>query len=207
MRILLLCWAFVAFAGCCFLYGSYTDMALVRAINTGHNKVWDGAFTAITDSAAIISFGIAGLCLLLYLVKKNGRWLFRGMVLLSSLLLTTLAVQLLKHFIARPRPCDVYSFIEKLSDAGGGSFPSGHTADAFTLIAFFTLMRFNKLVIISIYAWGGLVAYSRVYLGVHYASDVLGAMPLGILACSCLFFLFIQKKIEEKYFAGPKNPV
>lgn len=187
--------AFLAFAGCCFLYGSYADMALVRAIHTGRNPYFDPALQWVSDATAWISFGsVAAILLYAYApiwipIQRlswdpghNRTYKLEALLLLLSLLVATLLVQSLKSLVLRPRPYEVYTFIRKLSDAGGGSFPSGHTTDAFTVLAFLMLGNYPLLLVLPVLIWAILVGYTRVTLGVHYGSDVLGAVLLGSLS-------------------------
>jgi len=183
MKKVILSFAFLAFIACCFLYGSYQDMELIRYINVDRNKAVNNLFIGITDTASPVSFGLVVLFLFLYFIHKNAGWFHKAWQLMLCLLITTIITQLMKYVIDRPRPFLVYSFIEKLTDGGGGSFPSGHTADVFTVLAFFILVDIPRHILLFTFLWALSVAYSRVYLGVHYVSDVCGAMVVGI-CCS-----------------------
>ena len=89
----------------------------------------------------------------------------------------------LKHGIKRDRPCEVLSGVyPRISPSDHFSFPSGHTAAAF-LIA--TLIgHFFPLPMVPAYVWALLVGVSRIYLGVHYPSDILAGLFIGV---SCAF--------------------
>lgn len=94
-----------------------------------------------------------------------------------------LLVPAIKTFIARPRPLPA----GRLVDAGGFSFPSGHSASAvvcFGMLAWLVCLLTDRVVIRAT-AWvsAGLltvaVGLSRAYLGVHYPSDIIGGWILG----------------------------
>lgn len=81
-----------------------------------------------------------------------------------------------KSLFARARPFDVLVGVRQLVDAHGYSFPSSHAANTFAAGTFLALRfpRWRPVLVIPV-----LVAYSRVYVGVHYPSDVLGGAALG----------------------------
>lgn len=88
--------------------------------------------------------------------------------------------RILKEFFARPRPCDVLSdVITPLGCTGTFSFPSNHALNNFAA-AFFFYKLFPKLKWV-LFITAGLVAISRVYLGLHYPSDIIGGALIGIL--------------------------
>ncbi|HVU93690.1 MAG TPA: phosphatase PAP2 family protein [Puia sp.] len=210
MKWTLLALAFLAFIGCCMLSGSYSDMALIRYIHLHRATAWDGLFQLISNTTAYISFGFVAPYLILAAIAKkppaflsgkigDRRLLFaEGLLLLCSLLVATVVVQVLKPLVHRMRPYEVYPFIHKLSDAGGGSFPSGHTADAFTVLAFFMLGGYSWVLVFPVLAWALAVGYSRICLGVHYGSDVMGAMVLGILSAWAGHLLLRRAGISRK---------
>lgn len=87
----------------------------------------------------------------------------------------------LKLAVHRDRPFVTYpNDITKRDEVGPFSFPSGHTTAAFACATAATLSTKKWQVAVPAYAYAGLVGYSRMRLGVHYPSDVLGGMLIGI---------------------------
>ncbi len=106
-----------------------------------------------------------------------------GLVLISATLGAAVLNAVLKLVIHRPRP----EFLEPLAHAGGYSFPSGHAASAAAFYMTLGLLgagwvrRWETRVYVllaSIFAVA-LIGFSRLYLGVHYLSDVLAGYALG----------------------------
>ena len=87
---------------------------------------------------------------------------------------------LLKNLFAMPRPCDlnpsVTLLIPKPQDY---SFPSGHTASSFAAVTVLYLMGVKRWYCALVPA--GLIAFSRMYLDVHFPIDILGGIFVGIL--------------------------
>lgn len=100
----------------------------------------------------------------------------------------------LKYSINRTRPYETYPQIIKKTSGGSPSFPSGHTSDAFATATAFSLAHPKWYVIAPAYLWASSVGYSRMYLGVHYPSDVLVGALVG--AGSAYLCHVINKKIH-----------
>jgi undecaprenyl-diphosphatase len=105
-----------------------------------------------------------------------------GITLLLSLIVASLLVDdILKKVFCRPRPFYAMTELSTLIPKPGSySFPSGHTTTAFAAATVIMLCLPRNYGIFG-YILAGLIGFSRLYLGVHYPSDVLAGILLGIL--------------------------
>ena len=125
-----------------------------------------------------------------------------GITVLISLLFDFLIINMsLKGIIARPRPFVVNEAIKPLitNVSPYRSFPSGHSGGSFS--AMFALYRWvPKKIGIPAVILAALVALSRLYVGVHYPTDILAGCLVGFV-CSFLAYrvvLLANKKLEER---------
>lgn len=160
------------------------DWAIFQWIS---NNLWspalDGMMKVITtlgDSGIIwIVFGLALVCFKKY--RKVGIMVLAA--LLFSLIFTDLIIKPLVH---RPRPFDLpqwfgqFVYPEIISRPGSLSFPSGHTSSSFAAasVLWFTRRKWQMSLLATVLAI--LIAFSRVYLYVHYPTDVLAGILAGI---------------------------
>ncbi len=107
----------------------------------------------------------------------------------------------LKPLVARPRPCDLNPAVQLLIDRPTDfSFPSGHTAASFAAVTVLALgqCRYRKAAAVL----AVLIAFSRLYLYVHFPTDVLGGALLGTLLGWCCFtavrFAFRRCTLDER---------
>lgn len=136
---------------------------------------------------------VIGVCMLIS--KKYRR---QGFVVLIGLLMGLIIGNgLVKHLVARQRPCwlnpDFSLLIPTPKDF---SFPSGHTQAS--VIAATILTLYNKKWGIAVIPLAILIAFSRLYLYVHFPSDVVGGAVMGVIIGSGTFILCetIRKRIE-----------
>ncbi|XZF13465.1 phosphatase PAP2 family protein [Chitinophagaceae bacterium MMS25-I14] len=85
----------------------------------------------------------------------------------------------LKYAVNRPRPYVSNNDITPYRTASDPSFPSGHTSEAFALATALSMQHPKWYVITPAFLYAGAVGYSRMYLGVHYPSDVLAGALIG----------------------------
>lgn len=97
----------------------------------------------------------------------------------SSAAVTLGFTLLMKTVFRRRRPFVQNLKIVAVYNAGSTSFPSGHTSTSFSVATALSKAYPKWYVIVPSYLWAGSVGYSRMYLGVHYPSDVFGGAVLG----------------------------
>ena len=115
---------------------------------------------------------------ILLCTKKYRR---QGVLLLAGLVVGVLVGNVcLKHLIARPRPCWLDSSVQLLiANPTDYSFPSGHALSS--VISATVLTKTNRCFGYAAIPLAALIAFSRLYLYVHFPSDVLAAAVLGIV--------------------------
>lgn len=148
----------------------------------------------ISDSITFISLGVPLIIALILELKdknKKGRllFLFAGL----SVGIGGLVSYIIKKSMLVPRPYEIDARIAQLSVGGGFSFPSGHTTEAFAAAMSLLLLFPTWRVALPAFTWAAMVAFSRIYLGVHYPFDIMGGIIIGTTASYLLHFLFRSK--------------
>ncbi len=153
------------------------DVPLMNALHGYQSPLLDAAMKAVTETAAAGAV-LVFLVMLAWLWRRSA-WREMGGAALSFLGAVS-SNAALKLFFARPRPSVFVPLVVEHSY----SFPSGHSVAAMSLYGFLAVMlwrRQRRVWAMLAAAWPFLVALSRVYLGVHYPSDVLGGLAYGAL--------------------------
>lgn len=151
-------------------------------------KILDSIMPRITDLGSLI---FSGLLPLILIVINAGRSRILGIEMLASLSFSQVFVQILKRTLTRERPYNILENIKTfdivLKDY---SFPSGHTTASFSMATILTyyLPQFMILFI----ALAFLVGISRIYLAVHYPSDVIVGIILGVMSSMITHSYFIN---------------
>jgi len=133
----------------------------------------------ISYTNTYISIAVIVMILITSILKRSKSILRQFFILVTTLILVAIVSQGLKTIVYRERPFMTNPSIEKLSEGGDSSFPSGHTMEVFAMAGALSLLFRKKEIVIPIYLWAMLVAYSRMALGVHYPSDVLAGIIIG----------------------------
>lgn len=138
---------------------------------------------------------LAILTVVVLLVLKKYRNV--GIAAFSSLFVEFILVNvLIKQLVARTRPFYVNEALQYLGTMPKDySFPSGHTGSAFAVATVMLLCMPKKYGVTAIVI-SSLIAFSRLYNGVHYPTDVLGALIIGVLTGICAAKFVFPKATE-----------
>lgn len=160
------------------------DTELFLFLNNLGSEPWDGLWRFITEKYSSIPL----YALLLYLVYRNLGWKGTLVVMVTAALMITATDQLanaFKYGLERPRPCRVEELkpVMRFVADGCGRFGyfSAHAASSMAAAVFLGLLLRNryKYLPFILLLWAVIVAYSRIYLGVHYPLDIITGMFFG----------------------------
>ncbi len=159
------------------------DLAIFHFVNgTLANPIGDAFWPYLTDYDKQLPIRILLIAIWLALLIKGGKRGRTVAILLVPLLVISdqLSSSVIKSLIGRVRPCHALpaSEIHLLVGCGGLSFPSSHAVNNFGVATLFSY--FYPRIKASLFTFAALVALSRVFVGVHYPSDVLGGAIIGV---------------------------
>lgn len=162
------------------------------------NPVFDLFFPFITNVKNWYPVYIVGGLWLLIKGGKKGRIAFL-LLLLTIIISDQISSSVIKEAVGRLRPCHVLPDVRLLVGCGGGkSFPSSHATNNFA--AAFILSRIYKRQWPVFYTIAFFMAFSRVYIGVHYPLDITGGAILGVIIGAVIIFAYkmIDRHIINK---------
>lgn len=191
---------FVTFSSFSLLFNAQAqnfDINLLKNINGSYTNNGGIVMKGFTHSINPISLGLPAGILIGGLISKNKEQQMNSYELMSSALMSGIVTTSLKFAVNRDRPFVTYpNEIQKYTAAGSPSFPSGHTSMAFNTAMSISLIYPKWYFIVPSFLWASSVGYSRMYLGVHYPSDILAGAIIGCGTAVGNHFLF--KYIKNK---------
>ena len=154
------------------------EFTILDALQQIHTPLLDKILVFITSLGNAGWFWIV-LGLVLLCVKRYRKY---GVLVLGALIFSALFGNIiLKPLVARQRPCWINETVELLIRVPRDySFPSGHTQASFAAAT--ALFTENKKAGICAYVLAALIAFSRLYLSVHYPTDILAGALLGLFS-------------------------
>lgn len=180
------------------------DIKLLLEINKHHTPFWNSVMWFASGETSWFLFYALLLVLVIYKYKKQSWWLI---VLIIPLILCSdqLASGILKPLVHRLRPSHQPGLEKMLCYVNGYhggkyGFVSSHASNVFAFATYFSfaVAKEIKWIPYLLFPWATFVGYSRIYLGVHYPSDVLVPSFLGVILG--LVFGFIYFHFKTKLF-------
>jgi len=167
---------------------------LINSIRTSQLDHQIEFLTNFNGTAGVAVFSLIVLGILIY-----NKWFREIRFYLASVIGASILFVAIKYMVQRIRPS------LEIVDIGGYSFPSGHTtlSTATSLALYFIFIRRLKsktlkmLLVLICLAWPLMIAASRVYLDVHWLSDVLAGLGLGIFWVTVLTFFFKKSEVRK----------
>ena len=175
------------------------DRYILSFFNGSDSIFLDGIVTMLTSGYTWILLYLA-LC---YVVIKNNDTMYQigitiGCALLCVLLADGLTDGIIKPLVGRPRPLND-PFIKHTIDIVAGSYDrqysffSAHAANTFSLVVFLSMLLRRKAVTILLIIWSSLNCWTRLYLGMHYPSDIIVGLMWGACVGFGVWFVFRRK--------------
>ncbi len=181
------------------------DVTITRALQTFHAGWFDALMGALSWIGFAPQAWVISLVVLLFLYVSGLKW--ETVVIFASLIGSSALGLGIKLLINRPRPsADLVNVINQLKDY---SFPSGHVLFFTTFFGFLLFLAYKLLKpawwrTLLLVMLGGLVALigpSRIYVGQHWASDVVAAYLLGSVWLA--FSILIYRWGKPRFFVNP----
>ncbi|MCI7107757.1 MAG: phosphatase PAP2 family protein [Agathobacter sp.] len=170
------------------------EFDFLYALQKMHGPVWDSimVFLSALGNAGFFWIGVGVLLCIFTKYRKCGI-----QMLVSMAIAFVIGNLILKNLIARERPCWLDSQVPLLLESPKDySFPSGHSLNGFTAAT--TLLFFDRRLGIPAVILASLIAFSRLYLFVHFPTDVFVGIVMGLViatAVDCVFKMKERKKV------------
>ena len=149
----------------------YLDTEAASLISGIQSPALTLAMEGVTYLGSFLS-GVIIVGVLLWMRKRG-----EAKMVLAGIAMNGAVIFPIKHLVARERPENALITVDWLVDTAEYSFPSGHAAMAFMMAILLSSVFGRKYFF---YTLAFLIAFSRIYLGVHYLSDVVGGAVIGV---------------------------
>ena len=193
----------------------HIDTEILLAINGWHAPWADTLMWIISAKATWIPLYLLLIGLLVWRYRKpamtNVKWLQKVPACVVMIVVIGLAVGaadfiasgILKDLVARPRPSRVPELEGVLHlvngyKSGQYGFVSSHAANTMAVALLFSLIWRNKIATVGLMLWVAANCYSRMYLGVHYPTDILGGLIVGSLVAVVGYWLLDRYRLVVK---------
>lgn len=182
------------------------DMQVLSLFNGSDNIMLDQMVQILTSGLTWIPLYV----MLFFVVMRNNETMGQIALVVGSAIFCVLFADglvdgIIKQLAERWRPSDDPTFkymVQVVDDIRpkGYSFCSAHAANTMSLAVFFSLLIRSKMLTITLVIWSLINCWTRLYLGVHYPSDILCGMIIGIIVGILVYLLYykIYRRISPK---------
>ncbi len=182
----------------------HLDLQLFLFFNhTMANPVCDAVFVLITNGRFWILPGVAAALVFLYF-KRRAAAVVIALALVTVSISDPVCNRIVKPQFHRLRPCNPQVHLPGarllLGAKTSDSFPSSHAANMFAQAALFSLLYRRRRACITAFVFASVIAFSRIYVGVHYPLDVAAGAVLGMIVGTAVYsaHYFAIKKWDPK---------
>lgn len=164
---------------------SSVDDQVLLFFNGNHTEFLDGFMSLITGKWIWIPLYIALIDMMFKRLGPKNAAIVLVAVILAIVMSDQICASLIRPYIGRLRPCNpenpIYQYITIVNgiSPGGYSWPSCHAANTFALATLLSIVFRMRVFTILIFSWAIIVSISRLYLGVHYPTDILCGAAFG----------------------------
>lgn len=174
------------------------DMQVLRLFNGSDNIMLDQMVQILTSGLTWIPLYV----MLFFVVMRNNETMGQIALVVGSAIFCVLFADglvdgIIKQLAERWRPSNDPTFkymVQVVDDIRpkGYSFCSAHAANTMSLAVFFSLLIRSKMLTVTLVIWSLINCWTRLYLGVHYPSDILCGMIIGIIVGILVYLLYYK---------------
>lgn len=186
-------------------------------LNEHHTEYWDNFMFLYSGKAIWIPLAVIAFFVFVYKTKWKEAVLVLLCAALIGLFCDYISGAVIKPYFERLRPThhpDFAAFVEIVNGHRGGQygFISNHAANGFGIVAFTSLLFKNRYYTLTILLWALTTAYSRIYLGVHFISDVVGGAMWGTVIGFLVYYVYLTSrhyilKVPKEDLKTPVYPI
>lgn len=188
------------------------DKEMLLFFNSVHTAWFDNFFWMLSAKWLNVFIAIPFIIILFHCRAKWDALFIILALALTVLLCDQIASSVFKPLFQRLRPThDTSMMVNIVNGYTGGryGFISSHAANAFGVATFLLYVFRNKFFTCAIFTWAVLVAFSRIYLGVHFPADILGGVLVGMCVGKVVFVLYSRLRVRlsnSKHLVTIENP-
>lgn len=176
----------------------------LHRLESNRSPAADRFYKTVSNLSDPIALALPASCITIGIIQKDAALKQKGLYMAGSFAANAVITHTLKAVINRKRPVEKDPSFTTVVSAGSRSFPSGHTSEAFAMATAVTLSFPKWYVAVPAYSFASLVGYSRMYLGVHYPSDVIAGAIVGS-SSAWLSFKLQQKLLQRRQLRKSKT--